>query len=176
MEQIRYLIALLFKDMPKMVSLLFMFIVFLWSLYFVKKLEPMLFPVVKDFTIREVSTNPRFGTMYIRGSFVKVRNCRPLEVVGYHDDLLLIVDYHQKRPEISTRPLGLQYFDWWQIIPPVKYITLYVRHSCEFGTVMTKMFEGEVKAVPYEEGEHIPDYGDEGIDPNYRDSFLEPLY
>ena len=113
----------------------------LWAWAGFKGIEPLIFPVVSEFTIDKVEEAD--GKQSISGMMVKNRNCHFLEVVAYSEDRLVALQFTETPAPVS-RVKGKQAWGVWLLLPPVKQLTLYSRHDCETGEVTTKLWEGEL--------------------------------
>lgn len=136
------LMRILFKGMPRTVSLVLAVTILFWLWAGFKRVESMVMPVVNDFEIVEVVH--KGNEVLVHGTMNKVRECVFIEVVAYRDGKLVAVDFRDNNDIIVTRVEGVQYWGWWALIPDVDYIEIYSRHHCSTGTVITKLFEGDI--------------------------------
>lgn len=119
---------------------LYLAIIF-WSAWGFKKIEPVILPVVEDFTI--TSSTYDDDSVHIAGDMRKVRDCRFVEVVGYSNQHLVNVRFTETINTVS-RVQGAQAWGVWEITPPVKQLKLFALHDCWSGKVTTKLYEGEL--------------------------------
>lgn len=103
-----------------------------------RAVEPVVFPVVKNFTIVNVYEQGTNGLL-ISGTLDKVRDCEFISVVGYSGKEFIKVD---SLP--GSRLVRLQAYGPWLLAPKVDTLELYMKHSCFTGTVLTKLFDGAV--------------------------------
>jgi hypothetical protein len=112
------------------------------------ELEPRFFPVIKNFVITEAVAQKN-NTVYISGSFTKVRECKFTEVVAYSGPTLIRVvflDVGKSSPNV-TRLAREQFFGPWRLEPKTPLLELYATHECDTGRVITEVFSG---ALVYE--------------------------
>lgn len=128
-------------DMPKGVKYAFIATVLMWAAYGFKQIEPYIYPVVGEFSIEQVE-NISDGSR-IAGHMVKSRDCEFLELSAYTRDRFINIAFTETASPV-TRVQGQQEWGWWLVTPRVKHITIYARHSCLTGTVITKLFDGEI--------------------------------
>lgn len=115
--------------------------VLFWSAWLFKQLEPVVFPVVDNFTIEHAFE--RNKGIAISGSMEKVRDCRFVEVVAYSDQHLVNVEFSETSHVVS-RIEGQQSWGWWTLTPAINRVKLYALHECWSGHVTTKLFDGEL--------------------------------
>lgn len=128
-------------DAPKHIKIGVLIALLIWSWIGFKQIESIIFPVVVNFQIEQVMVEDR--DQMIAGTMNKVRDCRFQEIVAYSGDHLIGVSFTETPAPVS-RIEGRQAWGWWVITPPVKRLTLYARHQCATGDVMTKLFEGDL--------------------------------
>ena len=104
-----------------------------------KYVEPVVFPVVKDFKILNIEN---FGedSLLITGEMDKVRSCQFIEVVGYSGSKYIKIEYVSK----NTRLARQQTYGPWLLTPRVEQLELYSRHLCFTGEVVTPLFNGAI--------------------------------
>jgi len=135
------LAKLFMHDMPRTVKVLLYISLATWALHGYKQIESVIHPVVVDFTIKaveEVAEGKR-----IAGHMDKVRDCKFEEVLAYSNNKLVDIKFVDVRNVVS-RVEGKQAWGWWLVIPAVDTLTLYSRHTCVTGSVLTKLYEGEI--------------------------------
>jgi len=128
-------------DKASRYALYFTMVVAVWAAG--KQLEPVVFPVVKNFHITEVISEG--DNLWIAGEFNKVRGCEFVDVVGYSgkQHVTVVFDEHPEAP-VVTRIRGYQTFGPWLLVPKVSRLSLYAHHRCTTGLVTTKLFDGVV--------------------------------
>ena len=104
-----------------------------------KYVEPVVFPVVKDFKILNVE-NYGEDSLLITGEMNKVRSCQFIEVVGYSGEKFIKIEYITA----GTRLARKQTYGPWLLTPRVNQLELYSRHLCFTGEVVTPLFNGAV--------------------------------
>lgn len=126
-------------NMPASIKYALIMASVVWSIVGFKHYEATLFPVIEQFSVLEVEQTQE-GTQ-LSGEMLKVRSCDFKEVVAYSGRHLVDVRFTETT-KIVSRLEGYQAWGVWMIVPPVKELTLYVRHQCATGTVTTKLFDG----------------------------------
>lgn len=122
----------------------------LWGAWVFKKIEPYAWPVVVDFEIKEVVQNPDGagrGSTLIAGSLTKKRDCQFIETIAVSGNILASIQYQETAYNSSgvvSRPVGHYDWGWWAIIPSIQELTLYSRHMCSTGEVLTKLYDGRL--------------------------------
>ena len=134
-------LRVLFYGIPKSVYYVLLITVLTWILVGLKKLEPIIYPVITDFVVEE--TKLINDHLFVRGAMVKNRQCDFKDVIAYSEGSIVSLEFTETKSDIS-RIKGIQNWGWWKVYPPVKNIVVYARHSCSTGTVVTKLFEGKV--------------------------------
>lgn len=132
-------------DMPRPVKYALYVTVFTWAAWGFKKVEPTFFPVVADFVITQSETIG--NSKRISGVMTKKRDCEFVELIAYSGSHLVSLAFAD-RPSSSTgvisRVEGTQDWGWWVITPAVDTLTLYSRHNCATGRVLTRLFDGRI--------------------------------
>jgi len=127
------------EEMPKYLVFILLLTLATWAWVGFKKIEPVIWPVVEPIKIDVVEYVD--GAVRIRGKLDKVRDCEFKQLVAYSNDFLLHTRFTETAEPVNRVP-GVQYFGWWVFTPPVDVITIYSRHECSTGTVVTKIYEG----------------------------------
>ena len=141
MTPYRHPLRVLLHGIPKSVYYVLLATVLTWILVGLKKLEPILYPVITDFVVEE--TKVVGDHLLVRGSMVKNRECQFEDVIAYSNKSIVSLEFTETKVDVS-RIKGVQNWGWWAVYPPVKTITVYARHRCSTGIVTTKLFEGKV--------------------------------
>lgn len=144
MNKYIHLVQLFMYEMPKSLRAVLYFSLLTWLFYGYKQVEGYINPVVVDFVIEEVEQVPE-GTR-IAGTMYKTRDCTFEEVLAYSGTNLVDVNFVDVRNVVS-RVEGSQSWGWWIVIPAVNNFTLYSRHMCWTGPVLTKLYEGDIPHV-----------------------------
>jgi len=145
MNRAKEMIQLFLHDMPRSIWYVLLITLCTWFFYLFKQVEPAVYPVVSDFNITDVRLVD--GHKEIAGYLVKDRDCEFKGLTGYSESgALVVIDFGREEAATASRIAieGKQAWGWWVIMPPVDYLILYSRHSCSTGTVVTKIYEGEV--------------------------------
>ena len=109
-----------------------------------KYVEPIVFPVIKDFKVLSVEKY-KTNSILISGELNKVRSCELVEILGYSGKKFIKVEYlnFDKKPAYN-RLAREQTYGPWILTPKVNQIELYSKHLCLTGAVITKLFNGVV--------------------------------
>ena len=135
------LVRAFMRDLSPVVKAVGLLIILTWAFYGYKQVEGMVHPVVTDFVIDEVKETDE--GKHIAGSMNKRRDCHFEEVVAYSGRRLVDVDFDDVKHVVS-RVEGSQAWGFWIVVPSVDKLTLYSRHTCLTGSVLTKLFDGEI--------------------------------
>ena len=141
MNRTKEMIKLFMYEMPRTVKAILYISLFTWAFYGYKQWEGIVNPVVVDFAIDEVVLDG--ANKRIAGSMNKVRDCSFEQVVAYSGDHLVDIQFADVRNVVS-RVKGSQAWGWWVVVPAVDTLTLYSRHMCFTGEVLTKLYEGKI--------------------------------
>ncbi len=135
------MIKIFLHDMPSTVKAALTATVFVWAFYGYKEIEPIINPVVINFDITSIEDTPE-GTR-IAGTLDKRRDCKFEAVLAYSAGALVDVVFTDVVHNVGvSRVTGRQAWGWWIIVPSVPELTLYSRHSCDTGKVLTKLYDG----------------------------------
>jgi len=118
---------------------------FIWSIAGLKQLEPIIYPVVSDFSITEVKYEK--DHTLIAGRLTKERDCTFKEVIAISHDAIVSIEFQETAYHstgVVSRPVGQYDWGWWSVMPRVSELTLYSRHECDTGKVLTKLYDGEL--------------------------------
>ena len=135
------LLCMFLHDMSPLVKVIVLLITLTWMFYGYKQIEGDVHPVVTDFVIEEVKKSDR--GKHIAGSMNKRRDCHFEEVVAYSGRRLVDVEFDDVKHAVS-RVEGSQAWGFWVIVPSVNKLTLYSRHMCFTGEVLTKLYDGKI--------------------------------
>ena len=134
-------LRVLLHGIPKSVYYVLLATVLTWILVGLKKVEPIIYPVITDFVVEENKIMD--DLLLVRGSMIKARDCQFEDVIAYSNGSIVSLEFTETKVDVS-RIKGVQNWGWWVVYPLVKSITVYARHRCSTGTVTTKLFEGKV--------------------------------
>lgn len=134
-------IKIFLHDMPRAVRIALLSTIFAWLFYGYKEIEPTIYPVVTNFNITNIEDTPE-GTR-IAGTMDKKRDCKFEAILAYSNNALVDVVFTDVVHNAGiSRVTGSQSWGWWIIVPSVSELTLYSRHSCDTGKVLTKLYDG----------------------------------
>lgn len=129
------------KKWPRHVLLGFVLGLFAWGSILFKSFEVDLYPVIKNFQITEVRRSS--DEVMIYGTMEKVRDCEFKGLIVYSGGAIIDIRESRIGADVS-RVRGAQDWGWWIITPAVTELTLYVRHKCSTGDVLTKLYDGVI--------------------------------
>jgi len=111
-----------------------------------KTLEHLLFPVVKDFEIKEVKAGEG-KSKELAGVMNKVRDCKFIEVVAYdqHKRPVYLEFLDRVDGKTYSRAATEQLWGWWRVPGTASKITIYSRHSCHPLWETTTLLVGDAK-------------------------------
>lgn len=112
-----------------------------WVCY--KAVEPIVYPVVKSFTISYATATPE--GILISGFLNKSRACKFIDVVAYSNQRFIPVDFRPaKVTSITSRLPMYQTYGPWLLAGDITKVSIYVTHECNSGVVVTKLFDGNL--------------------------------
>lgn len=141
----RRLVKGIVSDLHIAIRLVVMLALSIWFVVGVKKAEPIIFPVVDGFEITQVD-HKRTKTL-IAGVLNKHRDCEFIEVVAISHNAIVSIEFQEtayNSTGVVSRPVGEYDWGWWAVMPKVSELTLYSRHECWTGSVLTKLYEGKL--------------------------------
>ena len=108
-----------------------------------KQIEPVVMPVIKEFTINVIE--PMQDSVIISGTMNKVRSCQFLDVVAYSDNTFIGITFlNAPTRKKVNRLAGEQTYGPWELKPKTDTLRIYSTHRCFTGIVVTELFNGSL--------------------------------
>lgn len=108
-------------------------VVLAFGYHFGPRIEEGQFPIVANFVTRDIVAQPN-GRLHFRGSFTKLRACKPLSIVWFieePDDTFTPADDVKAVTQgvLINRPLGRQVSAWYDVPKPGVYVA-FLEYDC----------------------------------------------
>lgn len=118
------------------------------------------FPIVADFITRDIVPQPD-GTLNFRGSFTKLRACRPIDITWFIEDIdglfaVAVPEVHavDQLPRLANRPLGRQVSAWYNVPRAGVYFAI-LNYDCRLPWT-TKAKWGPFHVQPWTNPQPVP--------------------